>query len=392
MRRRTMLAAIGTSATLTAGCLHGGSGDRTPTPAVGADTTTPTSTNTPSPVAKLSVSDQESDGLTLVVDAVKLDKSGWLVVHPEAEGGGPNGGVTWVEKQLEAGSYQNISLMLDDPIAEDQTVYPMLHYEDPADGEFTFPNEGDPPVKVDGSPLVKPVKVTLTSTPASTPALSVSDQSTDGTTIVVDEAAVDKSAWLVVHPEADGGGPNGGVTLVEQRLPPGTFQDISLTLDSRLTKDQTVYPMLHYENPADGEFTFPEDGDPPVTVDGTPLVKPMAVTVEDGSTATVTAKNTAFDPMRLSIDAGTTVTWTNEDSYGHDVTAAQFHDKAEDWNFAEDLPPGESVSHTFDSADVYEYYCTIHGKGTMCGAVIVGDSSLTAALPCEDSDEGGGGY
>jgi hypothetical protein len=42
--------------------------------------------------------------------------------------------------------------------------------------------------------------------------------------------------------------------------------------------------MLHYDDPADGEFTFPEDGDPPVTADGGPVVKPFSLTVEGGGT------------------------------------------------------------------------------------------------------------
>lgn len=99
--------------------------------------------------------------------------------------------------------------------------------------------------------------------------------------------------------------------------------------------------------------------------------------------ATVTAVNTSFDPVRLEAEPGATVEWVNEDSFAHDVTSAQFHDKAASWDIAKDLPAGATVSNTFDSEGIYEYTCKIHGQSTMCGVVLVGDVSLDASLPCE---------
>jgi plastocyanin len=99
---------------------------------------------------------------------------------------------------------------------------------------------------------------------------------------------------------------------------------------------------------------------------------------------TVSLVSTTFDPLRATVDPGGTVEWVNEDGFSHDVTAAQFHDAAADWSFSESLPGGARTTYTFEEAGVYEYYCTIHGKGGMCGAVVVGDASLDASLPCEE--------
>ena len=105
---------------------------------------------------------------------------------------------------------------------------------------------------------------------------------------------------------------------------------------------------------------------------------------------TVELVNTAFDPVRLSVAPGTKVEWVNKDSYGHDVTSAQFHDVAEQWDFSASLSSsGSTATYTFDSEGIYEYECTIHGSDTMCGVVLVGDVSLDEDLPCEG---GGGGY
>lgn len=115
-------------------------------------------------------------------------------------------------------------------------------------------------------------------------------------------------------------------------------------------------------------------------------------TTADGSGSTVRMVDTTFDPIRLSVSPGTTVTWVNEDAVAHTVDAAQFHDVATKWSFSSGtVESGESVTYTFAEKGIYEYYCTIHGKSTMCGVVLVGDVSLGKSLPCEGSD-GGGGY
>ncbi|MFB6074651.1 MAG: plastocyanin/azurin family copper-binding protein [Haloarculaceae archaeon] len=112
----------------------------------------------------------------------------------------------------------------------------------------------------------------------------------------------------------------------------------------------------------------------------------------DESAATVVEMvGVSFDPVRASVDAGGTVEWVNRDGFSHDVTAAQFTDGAADWQFSTTLAGGERARHTFESAGVYEYYCSIHGRDRMCGAVIVGDAALDASLPCESGDDSDGG-
>ncbi len=61
-----------------------------------------------------------------------------------------------------------------------------------------------------------------------------------------------------------------------------------------------------------------------------------------------------FDPPRLSILLGDTVTWKNEDLQFHTATA-------EDNSFDSDfLGPGQSFSHTFTTLGSYRYVCAIH--------------------------------
>lgn len=110
-----------------------------------------------------------------------------------------------------------------------------------------------------------------------------------------------------------------------------------------------------------------------------------------GSSTTVDMANTAYAPKVLEVDVGTTVEWTNEDSFPHDVVATQFNDGAASWDFdSGSISSGGSTSYTFDSEGVYEYFCSIHGEGTMCGVVLVGDASKAGDLPCSSGGDGGG--
>jgi hypothetical protein len=124
---------------------------------------------------------------------------------------------------------------------------------------------------------------TTTALPA--PALSVDDQTTDGSQVIVAAVAIDGPGWLVIHPEADDGGPNAGAVLGRRQLSPGTDTDVTIDLDSPASTHRTLYAMLHYDDPADGEFTFPTSGDPAVTNAGGLVVTAFELTTsgDDGS-------------------------------------------------------------------------------------------------------------
>ncbi|MFB6082212.1 MAG: plastocyanin/azurin family copper-binding protein [Halanaeroarchaeum sp.] len=111
-----------------------------------------------------------------------------------------------------------------------------------------------------------------------------------------------------------------------------------------------------------------------------------------GGSPTVTMVDTTFDPLHLSVAPGTTVTWTNEDGFAHTVVSATLTDAGDEWSYQSGtVAAGGSVEHAFPDPGVFEYYCSIHGKGTMCGVVLVGDQQYDATLPCASEGGGGGG-
>jgi plastocyanin len=73
-------------------------------------------------------------------------------------------------------------------------------------------------------------------------------------------------------------------------------------------------------------------------------------------------KSYSFVPKVIEIEAGDTVTWTNEDNFTHTVQVEGQEDHKVD--------RGDSVSIGFDTPGTYDYVCTLHSKD-MDGTVIV---------------------
>jgi plastocyanin len=73
-------------------------------------------------------------------------------------------------------------------------------------------------------------------------------------------------------------------------------------------------------------------------------------------------KSYRFDPEKIVVDAGATVTWTNDDNFTHTVQVDGQDDQK--------VERGDSFSVTFDEPGTYHYVCTLH-RQDMEGEVIV---------------------
>ena len=73
--------------------------------------------------------------------------------------------------------------------------------------------------------------------------------------------------------------------------------------------------------------------------------------------------NFAFAPQRITVKAGTTVTWINDDDIPHTVASSSklFKSKA--------LDTEDKFSFTFTTPGTYEYFCSLHPH--MTGAIVV---------------------
>jgi len=91
--------------------------------------------------------------------------------------------------------------------------------------------------------------------------------------------------------------------------------------------------------------------------------RPVRAAGEQPSKAAVTIDNFNFTPSTITVSAGTTVVWTNEDDVPHNVTNPDKEFKSPT------LDTDDKWAYTFKKPGTYEYYCTIHPK--MTGRVVV---------------------
>ena len=82
---------------------------------------------------------------------------------------------------------------------------------------------------------------------------------------------------------------------------------------------------------------------------------------KSGDAVQVVAQNTTFIPQSITVPEGGTITWTNEDSFAHNVTK----ESGPGPEFASDtMQEGDTFTQKFDTAGVIAYVCTIHPQQT----------------------------
>jgi plastocyanin len=98
------------------------------------------------------------------------------------------------------------------------------------------------------------------------------------------------------------------------------------------------------------------------------LAYPLAMFLFIGSGAaadnsTIVIKKFMFNPMGVTVPAGTDVTWENQDGEPHTVVSltGDFRSQA--------LDEKDKFSHRFDQPGTYKYICSIHPK--MVGIITV---------------------
>ena len=89
--------------------------------------------------------------------------------------------------------------------------------------------------------------------------------------------------------------------------------------------------------------------------------------------AVVKIENFTFAPQRVTVKAGTTVTWTNEDDIPHALasTTKAFRSKV--------LDTDDKFSFKFTTAGTYEYFCSLHPH--MTGTIVVEEVTGSNTAP-----------
>jgi plastocyanin len=100
--------------------------------------------------------------------------------------------------------------------------------------------------------------------------------------------------------------------------------------------------------------------------------------------------NECFMPYEVTVDVGGEVTWSNDDTAAHTVTAGSAADGPSGVFDSSLFMAGTTFSHTFDAEGVFPYFCMVHPW--MQGIVTVqadegpepGDGTIIVGAPPED--------
>jgi plastocyanin len=99
--------------------------------------------------------------------------------------------------------------------------------------------------------------------------------------------------------------------------------------------------------------------------------------LKDEHATEVTIDSSCYSPTVVRVQPGAAVTWTNRDDVPHNILGAggSWGGSHRDSN----LLRGGSFSHTFETAGIFPYYCSLHPG--MVGVVAVGDFEVSEEIP-----------
>lgn len=94
-----------------------------------------------------------------------------------------------------------------------------------------------------------------------------------------------------------------------------------------------------------------------------PLVQAQQAAAADPTNVSISIDNFTFAPQRLTVKAGTTVTWRNQDDIPHAIASSSrtFKSKA--------LDTDDTYAVTLTTAGTYDYFCSLHPQ--MTGTIVV---------------------
>jgi len=118
--------------------------------------------------ATVSISDQESVGSEVTVDSAQLSDGGFIVIHDGSLlEGDVEGSVIGSSEYLEAGSHEDITVTLDEPMDENFTAIAMPHQDTNDNEAYDFP-DADGPYTQNGSAVTDSANVTVATGPSET--------------------------------------------------------------------------------------------------------------------------------------------------------------------------------------------------------------------------------
>ena len=241
--------------------------------------------------ANVTIANQSSGGTTVVVDEVYVLDGGFVTIHDATvtEGGEDTfSSVLGTSAYLESGVHEDVTVTLDQPITNDSTLVAMPHRDTDGDRIYDFVSsngQDDGPYVFMDEIVIDTASVTATAT------VNVTDQPSNGSSVVVDRTELSQGGFLAIHDASLlDGAVFDSVRGVSGYLSAGVHEDVRVQLDDPYTENGTVIPMPHLDTDGDQTYDFvTSEGmdDGPYTANGSAVVDTAALTVGGPSTATL---------------------------------------------------------------------------------------------------------
>ncbi|MGB9956611.1 DUF7282 domain-containing protein [Haloferax prahovense] len=244
--------------------------------------------------ASVSFENQATGGTTVTVDSVTLPDGGFVTIHDASvTDGNVLGSVVGSSAYLDAGTHENVTVHLDEPVGESGTFVAMPHMDSDGDRVYSFVaanGEADGPYTADGSAVVDTAMVNASAT------VSMSDQPTTGDSVVVDRVELSQGGFVTIHDASvTEGAVFESIRGTSAYLPAGVHENVRVELDAPVTENTTLVPMAHMDTDGDEMYTFPEsegETDGPYTADGSAVVDTAMAMPSDTASVNYTAKAT----------------------------------------------------------------------------------------------------
>jgi hypothetical protein len=225
---------------------------------------------------------QSSGGQTVRVAEVFLPEGGFVTMHDSTLADGETfQSVRGTSACLEPGVHRDVTVLLEEPLSEDDTLFAMPHRDTDNDCTYDFvtsDGSDDGPYTDDEGAVTDDAEITVSA------AVHYAHQTSDGRTIVVDHVDLYEGGFVAVHdPSLLRGEVLGSVVGHSSYLEAGSHEDIEIRLGSPITTSQTLIPMPHRDTDGDESYDFldSEGGDdgPFVNADGDAVVDTGFTTV-----------------------------------------------------------------------------------------------------------------
>lgn len=238
-------------------------------------------------------------------EIISLD-DGWIVIHrSNASNDGPQVPEIIGKAMAEKGLNTNVAIQLEEGVANDETLWAMLHEDTGNKGEYEFDGENglDLPVTSNDNIVMNSFMISQTD-----PSITVADQVNQGNifTVSVDAA---EDGWIVIHgSNAINSGPQIPEIIGKAPVGAGVNGNVDIVLNDGETVEagDDLFPMLHYDSGEIGAYEFDgeNDLDQPVFFEGDVVLKSFTI-LENNSTLTANDQTVMDNSIMVDVESDT---------------------------------------------------------------------------------------